>query len=166
MLVQLTAAGLYRDEAQAMLKTWEHSYFKSPGQRIFYIVPSEWVEKILPVKVSVSADITRVMVGRVELINPRHQIALSEMKRDSAEDIAGFIKKSTADVKDWTLYQDVASGKKPLTALGANVPPIYKSYLRLGRFRDAMLLEENARHPAPALEAFIRENQIGMYEVK
>lgn len=166
MLVQLAAAGLYRDEAQAMLKTWEHSYFKSPGRRIFYIVPPEWVEKILPVKVSVPADITRVMVGRVELVNPRHQIALSEMKRGSADDIAGFIKKSTADVKDWQLYQEVSSGRKPLTALGADVPPIYKSYLQLGRFRDAILLDENVKHPAPVLKTFIRENQIGMYEVK
>ncbi|MEZ0225032.1 MAG: hypothetical protein ACAH83_10795 [Alphaproteobacteria bacterium] len=162
----LTVAGLFQDEAKAMVNTWEYSYFKSPGQRLFYIVPKEWVNLVLPMKVSVPADITRVMVGRIELVHPRQQEALSEMKRSSADGISSFIRKSTTDVKDWTLYQDVSAGKKPLDALGADVPKIYKSYLKLGRFRDAILLEETAKRPAPSLKAFVRENQISMHEVK
>ncbi|TAL28583.1 MAG: hypothetical protein EPN97_14535 [Alphaproteobacteria bacterium] len=162
----LTVAGLFQDEAKAMVKTWEHSYFRSPGQRLFYIVPKEWVELVLPMKVSVPADITRVMVGRIEIVHPRQQSAMREMRSSSADGVAAFIRKSTTDVKDWTVYQEVSSGKKPLDALGAQVPGIYKSYLKLGRFRDAILLEENARRSAPALKTFIRENRIGMYEVK
>ncbi len=66
----LVAQGLFPDEAAAMLNTWEASYFKSPGLRVFYIVPKNWVEQVLPMKVSVPVDITRVMVGRIELISP------------------------------------------------------------------------------------------------
>ncbi len=40
----LAEYGLYDDEATAMLKTWELSYFKSPGLRFFYIVPRAWVD--------------------------------------------------------------------------------------------------------------------------
>lgn len=166
MEASLIKAGLFREEAQAMLKTWEYSYFRAPGQRVFYMVPAASIDAVLPMKVSVPADITRVMIGRIELMNASQQTALSDMKRDSADAVVGFIRKSTTDVKDWTLYLDVAAGKKPLAALGADVPPIYKSYLRLGRFRDAILLDENGRRPVPVLETFIRENQISMYQVK
>jgi hypothetical protein len=158
----LTVAGLFQDEAKAMVKTWEHSYFRSPGLRFFYIVPKEWIDLVLPVKVSVPADITRVMVGRIELIGPAQRAALSSMKKSPTDKVAGFIRKSTTDVKDWTMYLDVSAGKKPLSTLGADIPAIYKSYLQLGRFRDAILLDENGRRPAPALKTFIRENRIGM----
>jgi hypothetical protein len=66
----LVKAGLFEDEATAMLNTWEASYFKSPGLRVFYIVPPGWTERVLPLSVSVSAEITRVMVGRIELVSP------------------------------------------------------------------------------------------------
>src|SRR5205823_3086057 len=39
----LLAAGLYGDEAEAMLETWKASYFQTPGLRLFYIVPDEWL---------------------------------------------------------------------------------------------------------------------------
>ncbi|MEJ0000050.1 MAG: hypothetical protein WDO13_13295 [Verrucomicrobiota bacterium] len=39
MHAALVDAGLFDDEATAMLNTWELSYFKSPGLRFFYIVP-------------------------------------------------------------------------------------------------------------------------------
>ncbi len=40
----LVADGLFDEEAKAMLKTWELSYFKSPGLRFFYIVPHLWTD--------------------------------------------------------------------------------------------------------------------------
>ncbi len=76
MIDALTDNGLFPDEAAAMLNTWEASYFKSPGLRLFYIVPKEWVEKNLPMKVSVPADITRVMVGRIEMVSPAQSTLL------------------------------------------------------------------------------------------
>jgi hypothetical protein len=66
----LVRDGLYPDEAEAMLNTWEASYFKSPGLRAFYIVPKTWTQSILQMTVSADALITRVMIGRIELITP------------------------------------------------------------------------------------------------
>ena len=43
----LIARGLYPKEAQAMLNTWRDSWFKE-GTRLFYIVPTQMIESILP----------------------------------------------------------------------------------------------------------------------
>ncbi|MEO6846513.1 MAG: hypothetical protein ABI443_03920, partial [Chthoniobacterales bacterium] len=73
----LVADGLFPKEATAMLKTWELSYFQSPGVRLFYLVPREWTEKHLPMYVSVDAEITRVMIGRIEIVTPYQKNLLS-----------------------------------------------------------------------------------------
>jgi hypothetical protein len=56
------------DEASAMLATWEKSYFGAPGLRVFYIVPREWTDYFLPLSVSVPYSLTRVLVGRIDLV--------------------------------------------------------------------------------------------------
>lgn len=162
----LVKAGLYEDEAAAMLKTWEYSYFKAAGERVFYIVPPSWTDTVLPIKFSASADVTRVMIGRIELLGPQQRDALSRMKQASADGINAFIEKSTKDVKDWNLYMEVNRGRKPVSALGAEVPAIYKEYLQLGRFRDAILLNENKQRPSPSLAQFIEQNQIGLHQAQ
>jgi hypothetical protein len=63
----LIAAGLYDDEAEAMLETWGDSYFHHPGLRLFYIVPAAWVNYHLPVEISAPHEMTRVLVGRIDL---------------------------------------------------------------------------------------------------
>jgi hypothetical protein len=63
----LVASGLYEDEAEAMLDTWGASYFHTPGLRLFYIVPRQWVNYYLPVDISVPHQMTRVLVGRIDL---------------------------------------------------------------------------------------------------
>jgi hypothetical protein len=60
--------GLYADEANAMLNTWQASYFEKPGMRVFYIVPREWTDYFLPLRISQPADVTRVIVGRIDLL--------------------------------------------------------------------------------------------------
>jgi hypothetical protein len=64
----LITAGLFEDEAEAMLETWKKSYFKSPGLRLFYIVPQQWIAHFLPLQISVPHELTRVLVGRVDLV--------------------------------------------------------------------------------------------------
>jgi hypothetical protein len=66
---QLIARGLFDDEAAAMLQTWKASYFQKPGLRIFYIVPSAWLDYFLPLQVSTprEVELTRVIVGRIDL---------------------------------------------------------------------------------------------------
>jgi hypothetical protein len=160
----LVAEGLYEDEAAAMLKTWEYSYFQAPGERIFYLVPQKWTDEVLPIRFSTPAKVTRVMIGRAELIGSRQKEALARLRQASMDDIAAFIEKNTKDVGDWPLYMDVAAGRKPVAALGAEVPTAYRDYLVLGRFRDAILLDEQRRAPGAALARFIEQNQIGMHQ--
>lgn len=70
MKQSLLAAGLFEDEADAMLETWKESYFGSPGLRIFYLVPGLWVDHFLPLQISVPHELTRVLVGRIDLLPP------------------------------------------------------------------------------------------------
>jgi len=63
----LIARGLFADEAAALLNTWKLSYFEKPGLRVFYLVPREWTDYFLPLEFSVPAQVTRVIVGRIDL---------------------------------------------------------------------------------------------------
>ena len=65
---KLTKNGLFEEEAQAMLKTWDKAYFRNPGTRIFFIVPKEWINYYLPLKFSVPVNLERVLVGRIDLV--------------------------------------------------------------------------------------------------
>lgn len=65
----LVSAGLFEDEAEAMLETWKESYFQKPGLRIFYIVPKDWIDYFLPLQISVPHQLTRVLVGRIDLLD-------------------------------------------------------------------------------------------------
>ncbi len=122
--------GLYPDEAQAMLNTWEVSYFKNPGLRLFFLVPQAWTETRLPLEVSVPALIRRVMVGRIELVSPEQR----------------------------ALLRQIAEGPAPAQPFGPEMPSAYKD---LGRFRDALLLDEAEHRPTPALRSFIALNGLG-----
>ena len=75
----LTSEGLYTDEAAAMLATWRLSYFESEGLRVFFLLPQVWTEAHLPLSISTPADITRVMVGRVELVTARQRGVLQKL---------------------------------------------------------------------------------------
>lgn len=68
MKTELVAAGLYADEAQAMLETWQTSYFRKPGLRVFYMAPRAWVDHFLPLELSVPHEATRVLIGRIDLM--------------------------------------------------------------------------------------------------
>lgn len=73
----LVARGLYRDEAHAMLKTWRNSWFEE-GSRLFYILPASFIDTILPLTINpMPAEIVRVFVGRLELITPATEKAIT-----------------------------------------------------------------------------------------
>jgi hypothetical protein len=68
--------GLYQNEAQAMVQTWRDSWFEE-GSRLLYIVPTEFVNNVLPLSIHPApAQITRVFVGRLELVTPATQSAV------------------------------------------------------------------------------------------
>ena len=72
----LISQGLHPDEAHAMLETWKTSWFEE-GSRLFYIVPRSFVDSVLPLSISPApTEITRVFVGRTELITPATEQAV------------------------------------------------------------------------------------------
>ena len=72
----LVAQGLFQDEARAMVKTWQDSWFEE-GSRLLYILPQQFVDSILPLAIQPApAKITRVFVGRIELVTPATERAI------------------------------------------------------------------------------------------
>lgn len=124
----LNAEGLFDDEAAAMLKTWELSYFRSPGLRLFYLLPQQWTDKVLPLKIDGPARIAhRIMMGRVELV--------------------------TAEQR--TLVQQIATRASTRDKI-ANLP-LLENFNQLGRFGNAIVLDELRRRPTEPLRAFVQQ---------
>jgi hypothetical protein len=72
----LIAQGLNPDEARAMIATWESSWFEE-GSRLLYIVPTRFVNSILPLSIiPPPSRIVRAFVGRLELITPATEQAV------------------------------------------------------------------------------------------
>ncbi len=132
----LVQAGLFNDEASAMLATWEVSYFKSPGLRIFFIVPDNWVETHLPLKFSIPVELKRVMIGRLELISPRQR----------------------------ELLRAIAEAPIPTAAMRPT-DPTAQAFEQLGRFRNGLVLDELSRRPTDSLRRFVELNQLRPFEM-
>ena len=130
--------GLFADEADALLNTWELSYFKSWGLRLFFLVPRAWTDYRLPIEISVPSDLTRVMVGRIELVTAEHRALLRELAEAPPE-------------KPWARYE-LFGNRRVMKGI---MPPAYRN---LGRFRNALILDEEKQRPTEALKTFIRLN--------
>jgi hypothetical protein len=172
LLEALMKDGLFRDEAEALLNTWQLSYFKSPGLRVFFIVPPEWTDHYLPLTISAPAQVDRVMVGRIELITPEQRNllakigAFSETEITSAAGTLGtnFMKFIMREPKtNAKRFEKLTAGTAPLNDF-ISVPRVFQTYLDLGRFRAALILHEAKQHqPAPGLTNFIAKFGILAY---
>jgi len=87
----LEQEGLYRREADAMVKTWRESWFEEDGLRVLYVLPRQWADDTLPVTLEPRPrDLVRVMVGRAEIIPPATDWELlKQIVRYSEPDAAG-----------------------------------------------------------------------------
>jgi hypothetical protein len=66
----LVDQGLYPDEAHAMVETWRESWFEE-GSRLIYVVPRGFIDKVLPLAIDPAPEqISRVFVGRLEVVTP------------------------------------------------------------------------------------------------
>lgn len=161
----LVADGLFADEADGLLNTWDVSYFRRPGLRLFYLVPHDWTDAVLPLQFSsdgrpIPTRVNRVMVGRVELITPEQRKALADIGRGPLSQPA-WIDQALARITDQkgaafrTQWFEALMGGRTLPA-GADVqvPADYRAYLNMGRFRNAIVLDELSRRPSTALKAF------------
>ena len=170
LLAALTAEGLFRDEAQALLNTWELSYFKNPGLRLFFLVPRAWTDSHLPLEFSHPADLCRVMVGRIELVSPRQRDILRELSsfstnritREATQLLNNFegplMRASQSDERQMQKLNAemmrIYEGQSKLSDF-VSVPRTYQLYLDLGRFRNALVLDEVRTRPSQGLAAFI-----------
>lgn len=72
----LAASGLYGDEAQAMVDTWERSWFETPGLRLLYVVPRAWTDALLPIRIDPEPDaLVRTLIGRIEVLTAAEEAA-------------------------------------------------------------------------------------------
>ncbi len=150
--------GLHRDEAEALLNTWEASYFQSAGLRLFFLVPRAWTDHVLPLKASVPAEIVRSMIGRLELVTPRQGACLRR--------IMAAPECSTKWYFDWMEKNPEASKRfqqrrregdlQSLRRDCVQIPDNYLAYLELGRFRNALVLAEYKRTGSAPLATFIQ----------
>jgi len=91
----LDEAGLFHDEATAMVNTWKRQWFRTPGVRLLYLIPQSWTEQSIPLSIDPKPDQTlRVMLIRVEVITPEQEVsdvqALQAFDADSATAAAHF----------------------------------------------------------------------------
>ncbi len=103
-------AGLYPEEASAMLQTWANSYFSSErGLKAFWIVPREDVDEILPLRISpVPRSLERVIVGRSDILTPEFERELIQAEE------GGTLSKYESD-KYYLAYLDfLARRSRPL----------------------------------------------------
>jgi hypothetical protein len=151
--------GLFDDEAAALLNTWDVSYFRRPGLRLFYLVPREWTDSVLPLKVtsagkSIDAQIDRIMVGRVEIVTPEQRNNLATIAKGPASTPKWLFQEMSRPraSNDW--FKQMMAGHIP-AEVQKSIPADYRSYISLGRFRNALVLDELAKHPSPALKSFV-----------
>jgi hypothetical protein len=128
--------------------------------RVFFLVPRAWTDFVLPLQISEPAEINRVMVGRIELVTPAQRNNLRELGRfsltrihsDAADMQLRYLNALRGDNGDkWTRLN---AGRMPFSAT-ISVPKTYQTYLDLGRFRNALILDEAAHHPTSSLTNFI-----------
>jgi len=138
----LIEEGLFEDEAVAMLKTWDLSYFQSTGTRLFFTLPREWTDEVLPMEVSQPAQIERVMIGRIEMLNNRQRELLSIINHGPTSNPDWFwLKIKSQDQLDTLDAElgEVANGTREASEVSLKVPADYAAYLQLGRFRDSIV---------------------------
>jgi hypothetical protein len=145
MRAALIDDGLFDDEADALLNTWKDSYFETPGLRLFYLLPRAWTDHALPLKLSNDATVVRTMIGRVEIVTLEHRRLLRKIATGPA-----------------------SKPSQPQTPQSASLdePADFQAYRQLGRFRNALLLDELERRPTPVLQAFVANYGLEGYHVQ
>lgn len=153
----LVADGLNPDEADALLNTWDASYFRSHGQRLFFLVSRAWTDYVLPLKTSLDADIARVMVGRLELISPKQRAALRRIGVAKAPSSAWYQEWVAKNPDAWKRFQQKREegNLQALREEKIEIPDDYRAYLELGRFRNAIVLDELERNPTEGMKKFV-----------
>jgi hypothetical protein len=113
------------------------------------------------------------MIGRIEIVTPGQRTLLAKIAAGPAPDLTAMrgvtsdsqseFFRNPANVAKWNA---VMSGKARMRELDLPMPALFRDYLELDRFRNALLLDEQKRRPTPALAEFISKNGFDAYKVK
>lgn len=131
---------LYPREATAMVKTWADSWFAEEGTRVFYMVPRDMTDEVLPLTISPPPDESvRVLVGRIEVMAPSVEKKLLELIGARAQARAELV-----------------------NAGDASSPPIPAELLKLGRLSEPALvrIRELAKNEQVSREALILMTEV------
>jgi hypothetical protein len=147
-----------------MLDTWKRAYFKSPGLRLFFLVPRVWTDYYLPLTLSRPANVERVMVARIELISEEQRALLDKLRRATPADLSWLnaVYESKSAEK---FFQDRTEFEGFAQEIGVEIPESYQNYLALGRFRNALLIAEEKQNPSENLTRFITSYGLDSYRL-
>ncbi|MBI3267440.1 MAG: hypothetical protein HYZ53_00345 [Planctomycetes bacterium] len=82
----LASTGLFAAEARAMRRTWHASYFFTPGVRVLYFLSPRQTDEVLPLSIRPAPrEVRRVMVGRLEVIDPGREREVESCLQNTAE---------------------------------------------------------------------------------
>jgi hypothetical protein len=96
----LVKAGLYPREAAAMVATWRDSWFEEEGVRVLFVLPRGWTDKTLPLRIDPTPEtVTRVMVGRAEVLTPGSQRELILTLTGASKGDAQMQQRATTELK-------------------------------------------------------------------
>ncbi|MBW3600836.1 MAG: hypothetical protein KY475_26665 [Planctomycetes bacterium] len=149
----LIADGLFADEAEAMLNPWELGYFRSPGLRLFFLLPRTWTDAVLSLELSHDADVVRTMVGGIELVTPEHRRLLNRISQTPLSSLDWYSSLMRRASDEGIDYQQLWQGRVRFADLGLTPPQEYRDYLALGRFRNALILDALKQKPNEGLSA-------------
>ena len=137
------------DEAEAKLNTWKLSYFESPGLRLFFTLPRVWTDDVLPLSVSTEADIVRAMIGRIEIVTPKQRALLRQLAHSPISSTAwvGQELEKLPRAQRSEIWDQLIKSNKSLDDFKLQVPQDYRAFLNLGRFREALVLNELQQRP-------------------
>jgi hypothetical protein len=130
LVKQLTAAGLYEDEARSLVDLWKKEVFETTGLHVFYRIPQQEYEKCMPMTLTPKAE-TLVRVG---LIYHGH------CEPDLAERVLALVK--LLDSEEFTVRE---KAQKELEGMGR------AAYVHLVRLRKSPDLPLEVRKRIDAL---------------
>jgi len=119
----LAETGLFTDEAYAMARTWQHSWFEDQGMRILCVLPDELVERELPLAVTPQSPgflqqangmvpkpspppevIARTFVARIEMLSPEREEGILETLRDMTDGDEAAQTAAADEIAAWGRY--------------------------------------------------------------
>jgi hypothetical protein len=123
----LVESGLYPREARAMVETWRDDWFND-GTRVFYAVPSQTTDAILPLQISPApAAIVRSFIGRMEVITPESIAAVERALAAGDTRLLEAYGRWLSPIGERVLAKTTSADAR--AALTATLNRIFRSYL-------------------------------------